>query len=155
MTQWTKPMDDSDRQKITEISMALQVLSKLAVPEFAPDGSIHLRIITKEEWDAGTTNSSPVTPKLIPVEPSVRRDGSTPFVWVFTCPPPYNGVEIVCVPDAATNIGIRCTASVPNMSRERDKYHIIFMGEGERLVAMDEEAYREYEEYIEGLDQER
>lgn len=109
------------------IKMALQVSAKLVVPEFDQNNNITFRTVTKEEWEANTTNFSPSTLKLIPVEPSVRRDGSTPFAWVFICPPPYNGVEIACVPDGATETGIRCTASRLNVSREREKYHVVFM----------------------------
>jgi hypothetical protein len=156
MILWIKPMDDLALQKLSEISMSLQVSSGLAVPEFDEEGSISLRIATREEWQARNTTPSP-TPKLIPVEPSVRADGKVPFVWVFTCPPPYNGVEIVCVPDDKSEVGIRCTASRPNMSRERDKYDIVFFPNkpGTKIVVMDQDEYQEYQDYIQDLDQER
>lgn len=125
MPRLIKSMDNDPYQKLSEISMALQVLSRLAMPVFDENGDISLRIATKEEW-YGSQSPTRAT-KLIPVEPSVRRDGSTPFVWVFTCPPPYNGVEIVCVPDAEEEVGIRCTASRPNQSRERDSFNVVFM----------------------------
>lgn len=137
-------------QKLTEMSIALQIASKLAVPEFDEFGTIHLRIVTKDEWEASQVTTHSSTPKLIPVQPSVRRDGSTPFVWVFICPPPYNGVEIVCVPDGTTEVGIRCTASAPNKSREKDKFQIVFLPDQPdmHVVVMNGQEFSEYQDHM-------
>jgi hypothetical protein len=149
--------DDFYSQKMAEATMALQVMARLVVPEFDEFGTIHLRTVSKEEWEASQVTTPSSTPKLIPVQPSVRKDGSTPFVWVFICPPPYNGVEIVCVPDGTTEVGIRCTASAPNKSREKDKFQIVFVPDqpGTHVVVMDGEEFTEYQDYMKELDQER
>ena len=103
-----------------QAAAALLHQSGILVAELDNDANLKVRPATDEDR---------IAPEML----SRRKAGDVstllgdggPLTWVFQPPAPYNDVEIVCSPDAASRIGMRCYAELKMVSGERKKYDLL------------------------------
>jgi hypothetical protein len=85
---------------------------------YVEDEEIKLRPFTEEELQGA--------PRRQPGHTSTRLGTGGAAAWVFMPGPPCNDMEIVCVPDSAATMGIRCEAIQKLVGGERAKYDVSF-----------------------------
>jgi hypothetical protein len=104
--------------------MALSAMqgAGLAVVEADAEGNFSARLPSPQEREL--RESAPVRYTLGRTS-TLPGDGG-PQAWVMQPPPPYNDVEIVCVSDGESAVGMRCTAARKVRGGETRKFLVKF-----------------------------
>jgi hypothetical protein len=109
------PFQASVDVHLANMAAALLHMSGVAVAEVNEWGSIALRRPTEEEKSLAFRFGDPgprvPSPRVMPGQTKALMGDGAAVSWVFTPPAPHNTeVEIVCSPEAASPIGMRCYA---------------------------------------------
>jgi hypothetical protein len=99
------------------ISAALLHMAGVAVA-YIEDDQIRLREVTPED-------NQPVQRRQ-PGHVSTRWGDGGPVAWVFMPTAPCSDMEIVCVPDASTELGLRCVVNRKVVGGEIARYEVSF-----------------------------